>query len=199
MWSTDIYGVNIMNEIKAIEAVDTALSNLDPDARLRVLGWAQLKYGSQTAGKPPNEQAQPLRNSAQAPPLTSKAGGLAKAKAAKKTKTIISMDKSLNLSPQGKSSAVQFATQKAPASVTQKCVVAVYYLRETIELEKVSVQAVFTFFKHLGWPIPTDLKNTLQQAGSAGWLDTADGQDIKLTSLGENLVEHSLPAKAKVK
>jgi len=81
----------------------------------------------------------------------------------------------------------------------QKCVVAVYYLRDKIGMEKVTVQAVFTYFKHLQWPIPTDLKNTLQQAGSEGWLDTANSEDIKLTAMGENLVEHALPAKAKNK
>jgi hypothetical protein len=96
-------------------------------------------------------------------------------------------------------SAVQFATEKSPTNLMQKCVVAVHYLRDTIEMEKVTTQAVFTFFKHLSWPVPADLKNTLQQAGTAGWLDTANSQDIKLTSLGENLIEHNLPAKAKAK
>lgn len=122
-----------------------------------------------------------------------------KGKASKKSKTIISMDKSLNLSPPGKPSAVDFATSKAPTNVMQKCVVAVYYLRETIEIPNVTAPAVLTFFKHLSWPVPADLKNTLQQAGTMGWLDTGDSDHIKLTSLGENLVEHDLPAKAKTK
>jgi hypothetical protein len=106
------------------------------------------------------------------------------------------MDKSLNLSPGGKPSAAQFAAEKKPSNVKQKCVVAVYYLRETLGLDKVTASAVHTFFKTLNWPLPADLKNALQQAGSAGWLDTADAADIKLTSMGENLVEHKLPPKA---
>jgi hypothetical protein len=61
----------------------------------------------------------------------------------------------------------------------------------------VTVSAVYTFFKTLNWPLPADLKNALQQAGSAGWLDTADAENIKLTSTGENLVEHSLPPSKK--
>jgi hypothetical protein len=107
------------------------------------------------------------------------------------------MDKSLNLTPSGKPSATDFATEKTPSNNYQKAVVAVYYLRETIGLSAVTVPGVFTFFKAVGWPAPTDLRNTLQKAGSEGWLDTADGDDIKLTSMGENLVEHSLPAKPK--
>jgi hypothetical protein len=189
-----------MSEVKAIEAVDNALAALDPDERARVLGWAQLKYGAPSQVTPAPVQpplAQPMSPApAPAPTNTS---SLSKAKASKKTKTIISMDKNLNLSPTGKPSAVQFATEKSPANVMQKCVVAVYYLRDTTEMQKVSTQAVFTFFKHLNWKVPADLRNTLQQAGSAGWLDTADGEDIKLTSSGENLVEHDLPPKAKGK
>jgi hypothetical protein len=180
-----------MSEVKAIEAVDNALAALDPDERARVLGWAQLKYG------PANREPAPAQPTPPAPPKTEV--NTAKAKGSKKAKTIISMDKSLNLSPPDKTSAVQFATAKSPTNVMQKCVVAVYYLRDTIEVEKITVQAVFTFFKHLSWPVPADLKNTLAQAGTAGWLDTANSNDIKLTSLGENLVEHDLPAKAKAK
>lgn len=178
-----------MSEVKAIEAVDNALGALDPEERARVLAWAHLKYGAPTkvgAGA----QQQPVA------PVSAPAN-TAKAKASKKSKTIISMDKNLNLSPPGKASAVQFAAHKSPTNVKEKCVVAVYYLRDIIEMEKVTAQAVFTVFKHLQWPIPSNLKNTLQQAGTAGWLDTADSEDIKLTSLGENLVEHDLPAKVR--
>ncbi len=103
------------------------------------------------------------------------------------------MDKSLNLTPSGKPSANDFVAAKSPTNVMQKAVVAAYYLRETIGMSKVTLEAVLTVFKHVGWIVPADLKNTLQQAGTQGWLDTADSQDIKLTSSGENLVEHSLP------
>jgi hypothetical protein len=182
-----------MSEVKAIEAVDNALAVLDPDERARVLSWAQLKYGVPAQISPARHEPAP------APPVAPPQINTPKAKGSKKAKTIISMDKNLNLSPPSKVSAVQFANEKSPTNVMQKCVVAVYYLRETIELEKVSAQAVFTFFKHLSWPVPADLRNTLAQAGTAGWLDTANSNDIKLTSLGENLVEHNLPAKAKAK
>jgi hypothetical protein len=184
-----------MSEVKAIEAVDNALGALDQEERARVLGWAQLKYGAPAkigVGAPQQPSAPPAA-SANAPANTTKAKG------SKKSKTIISMDKNLNLTPPGKTSAMQFAAEKSPTNTKEKCVVAVYYLRDVIEMEKVTAQAVFTYFKHLQWPVPADLKNTLQQAGTMGWLDTADSEDIKLTSLGENLVEHDLPARAKAK
>lgn len=174
-----------MGEIEAIKAVAEALEKLENDARARVLAWAQSKFGT---GAPHASAGQKTSTAAFTPP---------KGKASKKAKTIISMDKTLNLSPQGKESAVDFAASKAPSNAREKCVVAVYYLRDVIGLEKVTAQAVFTFFKSVQWPTPADLKNKLQQAGSAGWLDTSSSEDIKLTSSGENLVEHSLPVKAK--
>lgn len=183
-----------MSEVKAIEAVDNALGALDQEERARVLGWAQLKYGA-----PAKIGAAPQQPPAQPAAPANAPTNIAKVKGSKKPKIIISMDKNLNLSPQGKASAVQFAAEKLPTNTKEKCVVAVYYLRDVIEMKKVTAQAVFTYFKHLQWPVPADLKNTLQQAGTAGWLDTADSEDIKLTSLGENLIEHDLPAKAKAK
>jgi hypothetical protein len=122
-----------------------------------------------------------------------------KAKRSRKAKTMISMDKNLDLAPHGKTSAVQFANEKSPSNVKQKGVVAVYYLREFIRLPKVSAPAVFAFFKCVQWPVPANLKNVLHQAGTDGWLDTANGEEIRLTSMGENLVVHELPAKAKAR
>jgi hypothetical protein len=179
-----------MSEVKAIEAVDNALGGLSPEERVRVLSWAQLKYGASAKNGSTAQQQQPAQLTVTAKPQP---------KTSKKSKTVISMDKSLNLSPPGKTSATEFAAEKSPTNLKEKSVVAVSYLRDVIEMEKVTFQAVFTYFKHVQWPAPADLKNTLQQAGTAGWLDTADSEDIKLTSLGENLVEHNLPVKAKTK
>jgi len=186
-----------MNEIEALQAIDTALSALAPDERARVLGWAQAKYGSPVQIAPEGSaNAAPAQPTA-APQVTLRTKSSSNGKSSKRSKSIISMDKSLNLSPSGKQSAVQFGGGKSPSNVIQKSVVAVYYLRHVLEIEKVTVEGVFTFFKTLSWRVPADLKNTLQQAGTHGFLDTSNNQDIKLTSLGENLVEHELPAKTK--
>jgi hypothetical protein len=59
-------------------------------------------------------------------------------------------------------------------------------------MDAVTVGHVYTFFKELNWPTPSDLVNTLQQAGTEGWLDTADAEDLKVTTRGENLIDHQL-------
>lgn len=185
-----------MTEIEAIKALNDALSDLSDDERSRVLAWAQSKYGSKASRAQPEMPREPS--------TAYSAEGEAdinhkKRKSTKRSKSIISVDKTLNLNPSGKKSAFEFGSEKAPSNVKEKCVVAVYYLTHIVEMEKVSAQGVFTFFKTLSWPAPADLKNTLQQAGTEGWLDTKDGDDIKLTSMGENLVEHDLPRKPKSK
>jgi hypothetical protein len=189
-----------MDEIETMKAIAEKLEKLSGEERGRVLNWAASKYGLPIGpASPPVPAAAPASHShaAASPKASPPSTNGPKSKTSKKAKSIIAMDKSLNLSPSGKVSAADFASGKAPQNVMQKCVVAVYYLRDTIEMESVTVSAVYTFFKTLGWPIPSDLRNTLQQAGTKGWLDTKDGEDIKLTSMGENLVEQSLPPKPK--
>jgi hypothetical protein len=190
-----------MDEIEAMSVIAERLEKLAEDERGRVLAWAYAKYSGAVLPlvKPLGGAAAPSAAGSALSPASAKgpAKSDAKPKLGKKAKSIIAMDKTLNLTPQGKPSAVQFAEEKAPSNAYQKAVVAVYYLRDTIELPAITVQSVFTFFKTVGWPVPADLKNTLQKAGSEGWLDTAKADDIKLTSMGENVVEHSLPVKPK--
>jgi len=188
-----------MDEIEAMKAIAERMEKLSDAERGRVLGWATSKYGTSSLATPPASPAAPVAHSGAVASAKGNASPASpsKSKTSRKAKSIITMDKSLNLSPSGKISAMQFATGKAPQNANQKCVVAVYYLRDIIEIDAISVSAVYTFFKTLAWPVPSDLKNTLQQAGTKGWLDTKDSEDIRLTSMGENLVEHSLPPKAK--
>lgn len=155
-----------MDELDALKAISEKLEKLNDEERGRVLAWAIAKYGGVTGTLP---QTPPPASGV----LKSQTKAGASPRSTKKAKSIISMDKSVNLTPSGKKSASQFATEKNPANAKQKCVVAAYYLRDVLGLSTVSVSAVYTFFKTLGWVVPADLKNMLQQAGTQGWLDTA--------------------------
>lgn len=186
-----------MSEIDAMKALEDAFENLDSDARERVLIWATSKFAKAVkVSQAPEQPTIPQHSGKTAPPKSStpskkKAGG----SSGSGKKTIITMDKGLNLTPSGKKSALDFVGEKKPSNVKEKCVVAAYYLRDIIEAPNVNVSGVYTFFKQVSWPVPADLKNTLQQAGTEGWLDTADSDNILITPHGENLIEHSLPKK----
>lgn len=169
-----------------MQLIASSLEKLPKDAQKRVLFWANSKFGIEPISV---NEATDSKN------LVKKVGTAGKS--AKKASTSISIDKSLNLFPAGKRSATDFAAEKAPSNAKEKCVVAAYYLREEIELEAVSVSTIYTFFKAVSWKLPADIRNMLAQAGSKGWLDTADGNNIKISPTGENLVEHDLPKKAK--
>lgn len=187
-----------ISEGDALKAIDDAISAIDDDAKIRVLQWANLKFmrtpilGQATesnnkisADKPASQNEGKQKNKSEK----------TKSKATKKTKLVIKQIKDLNLRPNGKASAHDFVTEKNPTTQKQKCVVALYWLLEILELEQAGLDHIYTFFKGVNWPSPTNFPNTLHQAGSSGWLDTADAMDYKITPMGENVVKHDLPKK----
>src|SRR5205823_2576602 len=112
----------------------------------------------------------------------------------------ISLSKDLNLKPKGNQSFDEFVQIKDPKSLYEKCTIAVYYLRTELSITGVSASHVYTCFKHMKWKLPADLGNTLSYTASQhGWLDTSNMQDLNVTAMGENLVEHDLPKKSKKK
>jgi hypothetical protein len=119
-------------------------------------------------------------------------------KGASKTKaTPVALDKTLNLRRQGIQPFKDFVAEKKPKNNHDRNVVAVYYL-EKIASEKVNANKVYTCYKDAGWRVPPDQRNSLQvTASQKAFVDTSDMDSITVTPIGENWVEHDLPAKAK--
>lgn len=183
------------SEIDVLKIIDGALNSIDSEAQVRVLNWLNSKYLglSNTTPKLGNILQHKAEHQSNAP-VKNKA---TKTKSTKKSKIMFKQDKELNLNPSGKKSAQDFVKEKQPTNVKQKCVVALYYLLKILEREKAGIDHIYTFFKGVGWPIPSNFLNTLHQAGTEGWLDTKDSTDYKITSSGENVVEYNLPKKNK--
>lgn len=182
------------SEIDALKEVDAALGAIDEDARKRVLAWANSKYlGVSVENLDDLNTQQPHITKKK----TNKKVAKKKLKNTKKSKTTYKLIKDLNLRPKEKKSAVDFVSEKSPPNMKQKCVVALYWVLNILEIEQAGIDHIYTFFKGVQWPVPGDLANTLHQAGSAGWLDTSDANNIKITPMGENVVEHDLPKKLK--
>lgn len=180
-----------ISEIDAIKAIDDAMSQVaDPAARSRILRWAWEKYSSEPLpGKETQEQV-----SSKPTPKGKLPKKKAKNGAKLKSKTGPSIVRDLNLKPQNKESFQSFAQAKNPQSDQERCVVAVFYLRHELGIERVGTNHVFTCFKDAKWRVPVDLANTLQYVAShKGWFDTSDMSKIELTTHGENLIEHDLP------
>ena len=133
----------------------------------------------------------------QASTKPSKSGSVNSGPKKKAVKQSYSFDKKLDLFPSNKTTFKDFALEKIPTTHMERCVLAAYYLVQTLEIDA-TANKIYTCFKAVSWPIPTNLKNTLSQAASKkGWLDTENFNDIKLTSTAKNLVEHELPKKPK--
>ena len=115
-----------------------------------------------------------------------------------KTKQSFSIDKELDLVKGGSQPFTEFAESKKPTSQQEKCLVSVYWLTHLSHSKKlVTLEQVYTCFKHAGWAVPANLPNALAQAGSKGWLDSKNRNDLKLVVQGENHIEHSMPAQPK--
>lgn len=102
--------------------------------------------------------------------------------------------KSLNLRPTGKPSLRDFIAEKKPQSQIEHIAVYVYYLKQVLEEQAVSFSHIYTCFKEIGERMPGDLPQTCRNTASQkGWIDTADQNDLKRTTRGDNLIEHELP------
>jgi len=107
----------------------------------------------------------------------------------------------LSLRPKGKKAFAEFVAEKQPGSHQQKQLVAVYWLAKEAGLAfGITVDHINTCYQGAGWKRPGNLRNSLAVTSvKKGWLDTSDGNDIKLTVPGEDFVLHELPPPQKKK
>lgn len=108
--------------------------------------------------------------------------------------------KDLNLRGDGESveSLGTFYGKKQPSSALEKTTVFVYYLDKLANVERITVDHIYTCYKEVGAKVPTALKqNLLDTAHRKGTIDTSSLDAISLTTRGENMVELDLPASPK--
>src|ERR1700693_1487614 len=153
-----------MTEIDALKTIDEALASLEDNAtRDRVLRWACQKY---SVGAPPavtgSDHTAVPNPPAKVPPAKPK--GKSRAKAGSSASPSIVRD--LNLKPKGRDPFDQFAAKKNPGSNQHKCVVAVYYLRHELNLSSITVDHVYTCFKHMQWRAAASLANNIVYVSS---------------------------------
>jgi len=63
-----------------------------------------------------------------------------------------------------------------------------------MKLAGVTLDHLYTCYKNVGTPVPTDLLSSVRDtARHKGWLEASDTNAISVTVGGENHVEHDLP------
>lgn len=123
-------------------------------------------------------------------------GGKNGAKAKPKRKAgAPSIVRDLSMRPSGKKSFADFVKEKQPKTHQQKQAVIVAWLRDQGGVSTgITVDHVNTCYIEANWPRPATLSNALSVTAKVkGWLDTSNLSDIKLTTRGEDEVEHNLP------
>jgi hypothetical protein len=95
--------------------------------------------------------------------------------------------------PTGKRSLKDFFSQKAPSFDMDQVLVISYYLQRTLQSSQFGQGHVLSGFKHVGKPVPKDLNRTIRNMkDKKAWLNFTDVENIRLTTEGENRVEHEL-------
>ena len=107
---------------------------------------------------------------------------------------VMSIVKDLDLKPDGNPAFCEFIAEKKPKDNQEFIVCAVYYLAHKVGQEGITPNHVYTCFKDASRRTPKDLPQTLRNvACRKGWVDSKKQDDIKITNVGDNYVEHDLP------
>jgi len=179
-----------ISEIDALKIIDDTISKIaDQEGKKRIIDWIISKYFK--------ESTETFFGSTKKP--SKKTVAIKSQKRPGSAKLSYSIIKDLILKPKSKKSFRDFASEKKPANHKEKCVVCIYYLIKILEMSNININFIYTCYKDINWKGPKDFKNMLHQAGTEGWLDTKDGNNLLVTAIGENLVEHDLPHKEKKK
>ncbi len=109
------------------------------------------------------------------------------------TKTTVTQDRDLDLFPKDKTPFKEFAATKNPKINDERYPVVVYWLKEIAGHDKATIPQVVTCYRAAGWPLPSDVSNAASKAVNAGYLSSGKTEDLKLSSLGINLVDNDLP------
>jgi hypothetical protein len=124
-----------------------------------------------------------------------------KTKASSKTsssgsKETYQMNKELNLSPNDRDTFQHFYDIKQPNTAIEKNIVSVYYLEKILEKKDISIDDIYTCYKHVNARIPKALRQSLVDTSSSkyGYINTANNY-YTVSTVGENFVNFDLPKK----
>ena len=101
----------------------------------------------------------------------------------------------LNLNPRGNSSLRDFYNQFEARNNFDNNILCLYYLKEILKIDNVTVDHVFTCYRDLNLKIPNLRQSLWDTKNRKGWIDTSDTNDLRITVHGDNYVRHDIPRK----
>lgn len=105
----------------------------------------------------------------------------------------------LDLRGSGGNSLQDFVKAKNPKGNPDRYVTVAYWLKTHHSLDEIGDNHIYTCFKTLNWPLPTDIRKIFANAKRRnGFFDVGSKLGMfRLNVVGENRVEHRLPKQGK--
>lgn len=184
--------IDLRNGVLEVEGEETLVREMYADFKNSL---AQVALLQQEAPKEPTTVTPPVQ--LDAPAGKRKPSGSGKSTRAKVTE-VYKILGDLDLKPVGKKSLRDFIGEKNPSERGgETSTVMVYYLQKILGLENITLDHVYTCYKHAEKRVPISVRSDLKNIRDRkGWIDCNDMTKIRVTTAGENLVEHELPKKA---
>jgi len=166
---------NIDPELKAIQAIISALEPLELDARKRVADYVSQRLNLSFVS---NQSSDTNKNIL--PDLQTQSSNS-------------SLQKILDIR--------SLKEQKKPSTANEMAALVAFYLAEFAPIEErkstIETSDIEKYFKQAGYPLPKVITQTLQNAMKSGYFDTTGGGRYRLNPVGYNLIVHGLPPKGK--
>lgn len=99
---------------------------------------------------------------------------------------------SLDLNPIGKQSLKDFFTPLKSKNHSEHILVIVYYLEKLTNENMININSLYTAYKHLALKVPNFVKTFANIKKRNGYIDTTNYNNLKVTRIGENYLEHGL-------
>lgn len=104
----------------------------------------------------------------------------------------------LNLSTGNQVPLKDFFKEKSPKTALEKNAVFVFYMEKKLSITGITPNHVFTCYKEVNERVPEALRQSLVDTHhNKGWINASSMTDVKLTTRGDNFVEHDLPKQTK--
>lgn len=99
----------------------------------------------------------------------------------------------LNLRPKSGSSLRDFIASKSPKTNEERFATMIYFLEKKLGIKNIGPNHVYTCFKEISVKVPAKLRIVLGNAARRKSWFSPTVDDLKMTTHGENFVEHDLP------
>jgi hypothetical protein len=101
--------------------------------------------------------------------------------------------KDLDLKPSGRRSLEDLVAASHPKTQGEQVLASAYWCSHDVDISPVRIDHVFTCFRVMGWPLPSNLGNRISQTGTLkNWFTSTTSDEITLSAKGINFVEHTM-------